>query len=111
VQRHVHRVRGVYAARRDALVAALARDLRGAVECVAPAGGMAVWARAPGIDVDAWAARARRRGVAFRSARIYDPAGGSADRMRLAFTFLDEGELGEAVRRMATCLERSSGSR
>ena len=110
VQRHVHRVREVYAARRDALVSALQRELGGVVDCAAPAGGMAVWARAPGVDVDAWAARARARGVAFRSARIYDAAGGSADRMRLAFTFLDEDELADAVRRMATALARRSSA-
>ena len=104
VQRHVHRVRQVYAARRDALVGALGRELGGAVECALPAGGMAVWARAAGVDVAAWALRARRLGVAFRSAALYSAGGGVDDRMRLAFTFLDEDELREAVRRMASAL-------
>jgi GntR family transcriptional regulator/MocR family aminotransferase len=104
VQRHVHRVRQVYAARRDALVGAIGRELGGVIACAVPAGGMAVWARAAGVDVAAWAARARRLGVAFRSAALYSAVGGVDDRMRLAFTFLDEHELAEAVRRMASAL-------
>ena len=63
VQRHIRRVRREYAARRDVLVEALRRSLPDALSFDVPAGGIALWVRAaPGIDVDQWAERARRRG-------------------------------------------------
>jgi GntR family transcriptional regulator/MocR family aminotransferase len=107
VQRHVHRMRGLYARRRDALAEALRRELGGAIAAAPPPGGMAIWARVRGdIDVDAWAARGLSAGVAFRSGRVYDLDGsaGGASWLRLAFTLHDEGELALAARRMAAAL-------
>jgi GntR family transcriptional regulator/MocR family aminotransferase len=51
--RHARRMRRVYAARRDALVAALRSHLGSAVEFEAPDGGMALWARVDdAIEID-----------------------------------------------------------
>jgi GntR family transcriptional regulator/MocR family aminotransferase len=105
VQRHVHRMHGVNHRRRDALVAALRRHLPDAVQFTVPAGGMAIWAEIlPPHAVEAWAARAAELGVVFRGARCYDFAGRAIPFARLAFTFLTEAELDEAVRRMACVL-------
>lgn len=104
--RHVRRMRGIYRARRDALVAALRAELGSVLEIDVPSGGMALWARvAPGIDLDAWSRRALACGVAFRPGRVYDFRGASRPFIRLGFTFHDEGELAEAARRMARALE------
>ncbi len=104
-ERHIHRMRQAYHSRRDALVGALARELGSVVSFDAPSGGMALWARiAPEIDVDEWAHRALAHGVAFRGARMYDFRGESQPFARLGFSFHDESELAEAVRRMATAL-------
>jgi GntR family transcriptional regulator/MocR family aminotransferase len=112
VQRHVHRMRQVYRARRDALVAALHHELGDALEVDTPAGGMALWARvADDIDVDAWAARGLEHGVAFRGARFYDLRGAAQPFTRLSFTFQSEPELAEAARRMARALGRARSSR
>ena len=106
VQRHVLRMRHVYHARRDALVTALRRELAGALEVDAPAGGMALWARvADGIDLDAWAAAGLAHGVAFRGGQFYDLQGAALRFTRLSFTFQSEPELAEAARRMARALE------
>ncbi|HXN56836.1 MAG TPA: PLP-dependent aminotransferase family protein [Myxococcales bacterium] len=106
LQRHVHRMRAVYEKRRDALVEALREHLGRAVSFAVPAGGMALWLRAAGnVDVEAWAARALPLGVAFTGARQYDFAGRNLPHARLAFTFLGEAELDEAVRRMAAALK------
>jgi GntR family transcriptional regulator/MocR family aminotransferase len=103
--RHVRRMRCTYMARRDALVAALKRVLGEAVRFQLPAGGMALWAGvAPEIDVERWAERSLARGVAFYGARMYDFEGRYQPFARLGFTFLDEDELREAARRMATAL-------
>jgi len=105
VQRHVRRVRRIYRERRDALAEALREDLGEVLSFELPAGGMALWARvAEGVDVDAWAERALARGVAFYSGKRYAFDGRKRPFVRLGFATLDEKELREAVRRMASSL-------
>lgn len=105
--RHVRRVRARYRSRRDALAEALQKQLGGALSFRVPDGGMALWVEvAPGLDVDAWAQAAERENVIFRGARMYDFAERSLPNARLGFTFHDEKELAEAVRRMARALKR-----
>jgi GntR family transcriptional regulator/MocR family aminotransferase len=103
--RHMRRVRRCYEMRRDALANALRRRLGGALEFRIPEGGMALWARADAsIDVDAWAAAGERAGVRFASGRIYDIEQRERRCLRLGFSYHDEAELDEAVRRMARAL-------
>jgi GntR family transcriptional regulator/MocR family aminotransferase len=102
VQRHVRKMRGAYQARRDALVEALRRELEGALEFKVPPGGMALWARcAPGVDAEAWAARALEAGAAFAPGSQFSFEGEALPAVRLGFAALREAELAEAVRRMA----------
>ena len=103
VQRHARRACGAYASRRDALCEALHRALPSLV-FTPPRGGMAVWAGAPGIDVNAWAERAQSRGVAFQTARRFTFDGAPRPHVRLGFAACNETELAEAVRRMAASL-------
>jgi GntR family transcriptional regulator/MocR family aminotransferase len=112
LMRHVRRMRRVYRGRRDALVEALRRRLAGAVQFNVPAGGMALWAEvSQDVDVEAWATRALSHGVAFAGGRMYDFAGAPRQAMRLGFSPLDDGELDEAVKRMAQALPASRRSR
>jgi GntR family transcriptional regulator/MocR family aminotransferase len=112
LQRHTSRARRVYLARRDTLAAALAEHLGDALSFTLPAGGIALWARAAaGIDVDAWAARARDAGVGFRTAREFTFDGHRAPFMRLGFASLDENELREAVQRMVGALKAMGSMR
>ncbi|MGH7720771.1 MAG: PLP-dependent aminotransferase family protein, partial [Gemmatimonadaceae bacterium] len=97
VQRHIRRARRVYLGRRDALVGALRAQLDDALTFSVPSGGMAVWARAtPGIDVDAWAARAAAKGVVFETGKHFALDGRSKPYVRLGFAALSEASLGEA---------------
>ncbi len=103
VQRHVRRVRRVYKARREALVRALERHLPGAFEYALPTGGMALWARAAkGCDVAAWVARAEAVGATFQVERRFDFDGRSGRHVRLGYAVLDEREIAEAVKRIAS---------
>ena len=105
--RHVRRMRRIYAQRRDALAAALRRHLGSALEFRVPDGGMGMWLRVDdSIDVAAWARAAEREGVSFRDSRAYDFFHRAQPFLRLGFTFHDEAELEEAVRRMARALAR-----
>jgi len=70
-----------------------------------------LWARADDeIDLPAWERAGEREGVFFHNARPYDFGQREQPFMRLAFSCLDEAELGEAVRRMARALTRARTS-
>lgn len=102
IERHVRKMRGVYLARRDALVSAIERHLSGRFEPQVPAGGMALWGRVPDeIDIEGWQTRALERGVWFLTARAFTFDGRSLPHARLGFAALAESELEEAVRRLA----------
>ena len=107
LQRHARRVRAVYRARRDALAAALGRELAGALRFQVPPGGMALWAAARrGLDVDAWASRARAAGVLFSTGREFALDGRPRPFLRLGYAQRSEAEIAEAVRRMSASLAR-----
>jgi GntR family transcriptional regulator/MocR family aminotransferase len=105
LQRHARRMRRVYQARRDLLATMLRRRFDGVLTFERPAGGMALWIQAVGIDVDAWAQRARERGVDFRTGRSFAFDGRARPSLRLGFASLSEAELEEAVRRLVAALD------
>jgi GntR family transcriptional regulator/MocR family aminotransferase len=105
--RHVRRMRTIYARRRDALAAALTRQLGDAVRFRIPDGGMALWTKIDNrIDVAAWERAGEKLGVLFRSARVFDFFGRGEHFLRLGFTYHNETELAEAARRMAIALKQ-----
>ncbi|HEY6894284.1 MAG TPA: PLP-dependent aminotransferase family protein [Rhodanobacteraceae bacterium] len=105
--RHMRRTRHTYGARRDALDEALRRRLGGALDYRVPPGGTALWARVDdAIDVAAWIEAGEREGVRFSSARAYDFAQRDERFLRLGFSYHDEAELDDAVRRMARALAK-----
>lgn len=106
VQRHARKMRRVYLARREALAAALARHLSGAVAFDPPPGGMSLWLRVdPAVDVEAWAERSMRAGVALYTGRRFDFHHRPLPNLRVGFSSLDERELDQAVRRLAGALK------
>jgi GntR family transcriptional regulator/MocR family aminotransferase len=105
IQRHVNRMRGNYAARRIALLAALGEHLPGVVRATPSEGGLGVWCSVEeDIDVDIWAQRALSQGVAFHTGRRYAFSGESLPNIRLSYAPLKEAEICEAIRRMAAAL-------
>jgi GntR family transcriptional regulator / MocR family aminotransferase len=106
LERHTRRMRRVYRERRDALADALARWLP-TLRFTRPAGGMAIWAQAPGVNADAWAERAMHEGVSLQPGSRFagDPrCGVPRDFVRLGFAACAEPQLEEAVRGMARTL-------
>lgn len=104
VGRFVRRIRRVNLGRRTALLDALQEHLGHVLEVHVPAGGMAVWAEAPEIDVDAWARRTLARGVAIAPGSRFTLDGSSRAAVRLGFAASTESELVDAVRCMADAL-------
>ena len=69
---------------------------------------MALWARVDqGIDVERWVAEAAAEGVILVDSRRYHLQQRDPSFFRLGFTYHDEAELDEAVRRMARALVRA----
>jgi GntR family transcriptional regulator / MocR family aminotransferase len=101
IQRHIRRTRREYLLRRDVLVSALGERLGDAVAFDVPAGGIALWVHARAIDVDAWAAAARRVGVIIAPASGFALDGRPRPYLRLGFASLTPDELREGVRRLA----------
>ncbi|MFA1539335.1 aminotransferase-like domain-containing protein [Actinomadura monticuli] len=101
--RHLRTVRAALRARRDALLAAFARDLP-ELRVNRPAGGLHLWARLPdGVDDTALAEAALRAGVLVSAGRPFFPAEAPAPYLRISYgTAASEPELAEGVRRLAT---------
>jgi len=105
LQRHVARVRRVYANRREILASSLRRAFGDGVEFTLAPGGMALWVRLHiSVDIDEWARRSVRRGVSWYTGRRYAFDGQSKPFARFSFAWLNERELPEAVRRMSAAL-------
>jgi GntR family transcriptional regulator/MocR family aminotransferase len=99
IQRHVRRARRIYRERRDALVDALSRRL--SLRFDVPAGGLTLWAHAPGVDVEAWRERAAGAGALFQSGRQFAFDGARLPYLRLGYGACTPRELDNAVQRMA----------
>jgi GntR family transcriptional regulator/MocR family aminotransferase len=102
LQRHVARVRRVYAERREILASSLHRVFGGDVEFRIPNGGMALWVHLRmRVDLDAWARRCVEHRVSWYTGRRYTFDGQQIPFARLSFAWLHEREIPEAVRRLA----------
>jgi GntR family transcriptional regulator/MocR family aminotransferase len=98
VQRHARRARAAYAERRDVLAEEMRRWLADAVSFGLPPGGTALWARVDTrVDVERWAARARRAGVDFQTGRTFTFDGRPRPMARFGFACLEPDELRRAV--------------
>lgn len=102
---NLERVSGLLRARRDAMLAALERELPGA-RWSRPEGGYFLWLDLP-ADVDAGdlLARATATGVTFvKGADFYPGGAGGESSARLAFSFVSPAEIDEGVGRLASLL-------
>jgi 2-aminoadipate transaminase len=97
---NLERVVGLLRARRDAMLAALDRDLPG-VRTTRPEGGYFLWLELDGADAAELLPRAEAAGVTFVQGTDF---GGEPGTLRLAFSFVSPDEIGEGVRRLASVL-------
>ena len=102
LQRHIARVRRIYADRREILAGSLERVFGDGVDFTVAPGGMALWVRLRmPVDVEAWARRSVEHGVSWYTGRRYAFDGQPRPFARFSFAWLNERELPEAVKRMA----------
>lgn len=108
---HLDRVRAVYRARRDAMLAALAEWMPPGVTWTEPEGGFFVWVRLPAeLDVVDVLARANARGVGIvPGSGCTAVPGGQRDGLRLGFCAKPPDEITEGVRRLAAAIRELRG--
>ena len=94
------RMTGLLRARRDAMLAALDRELP-SVSATRPEGGYFLWLDLDGVDADKLLPVAEEAGVTFVRGTDF---GGPADSLRLAFSFVSPDEIAEGVSRLAASL-------
>ena len=103
---HVARLVERYRSRRDALLAALEREMPEGVHWTRPAGGFFVWLTLPEpLDAEKVLAEATERGVVFAPGVQFFAEGGGCRNLRLPFSFLSEAQMAEGVRILAEVIK------
>ena len=97
---NLERVRRLLGTRRDAMLAALDRELPD-LRITRPEGGYFLWAELGGVDATELLARAEAAGVTFVKGTDFD---GEPDTLRLAYSFVSVDEIAEGVSRLAATL-------
>ncbi len=111
---HIAQLLARYRTRRDALLAALGREMPDGVRWTRPSGGFFVWLTLPEpLEAEAVLAVATERGVIFTpGARFFAQAseGGGRRNLRLPFSFLSEAQMAEGVRTLAEVIREQGSS-
>jgi 2-aminoadipate transaminase len=112
LDRHVRRLRDAYRARRDAMLAALARHLPPGVRWTRPQGGLFLWVTLPStLDAATVLAEALAAKVAFVPGASFHARGGGAATMRLNFSYCTPEVIEEGIRRLGAVLGRHFSGR
>ena len=105
---HIAQLAARYRTRRDALLAALEREMPDCVRWTRPGGGFFLWLTLPEpLEAEAVLAASRERGVLFTpGVRFFAQAseGGGRRNLRLPFSFLSEAQMAEGVRALAAVI-------
>lgn len=107
---HVANLRRTYMARRDHLLAALAREMPEGVEWTKPEGGMFVWVTLPaGMDgADLLAQSLKTERVAFVPGRAFYADGSNGNTLRLSFSCANEAQIDEGMKRLGRLIRANA---
>ena len=112
LDRHVPAIRALYKAQRDAMLAALAREMPADVSWNKPAGGMFLWARLPeGMSAVGLLARAVAKNVAFVPGAAFYAEHADVRCLRLSFVTASAAQIDLGVRALATAIAESRNER
>ena len=109
LERHVATVNEIYRRKRDAMLSALEERCSRYASWSRPEGGYFLWLTlAETVDPKALADAARRHGVAYVGGQAFHRDGGGHNSIRLAFSFVKESEIPEAIQRLGRALEEAA---
>jgi len=106
---HVPRIRALYKAQRDAMLAALTREMSGLeVHWTCPQGGMFIWLQLPpAIDAAALLPQAVKAGMAFVPGSAFYADQPQHNTLRLSFVTADKPAIDQAIQALAQLLKAS----
>jgi 2-aminoadipate transaminase len=111
LDRHVRNLRVAYTARRDAMLAAMARTFAPEMTWTRPAGGLFLWAALPGtLDANDLLRAALQDKVAFVPGDSFFPDGSGKNMMRLNFTNSSVERIEEGIARLGRAIGRMMAS-
>jgi 2-aminoadipate transaminase len=111
LDRHIPTIRALYKSQRDAMLAALAKDMPSDVSWNTPVGGMFLWARLPeGMNAQDLLPRAVDKGVAFVPGAAFYNDHGDPRTMRLSFVTPDGDEIRRGVAALAAAIAEQRGA-
>ncbi|HSN57446.1 MAG TPA: PLP-dependent aminotransferase family protein [Candidatus Sulfomarinibacteraceae bacterium] len=106
LERHIGRLRQVYRARRDAMLAALDATMPPEVRYTRPSGGLFLWLELPpDVDARVLLERTLAEHVAFVPGGAFFTDEGHENTMRLNFSAMPEDRIVEGVRRLSRVVE------
>lgn len=105
LDRHVPTIRALYKSQRDAMLAAMQREMPEGVEWNTPAGGMFLWARLPGgMNAVDLLPHAVERGVAFVPGAAFYAEGADAGTLRLSFVTASVEQINIGIAALAAAI-------
>jgi DNA-binding transcriptional MocR family regulator len=105
LEAHIARIRRVYRARRDAMLAALEEHFPEDISFTRPAGGLFLWVELPeGMDARSLLERTLEERVAFVPGESFFPNGGHENTFRLNFSAMPEERITEGIARLGKVL-------
>jgi 2-aminoadipate transaminase len=109
LDRHVPTIRALYKSQRDAMLAALAREMKGlGVEWNKPDGGMFLWVRLPeGMNAVELLPRAVEKGVAFVPGAPFYAQDPDARTLRLSFVTATHEQIDAGIAALARAVEEA----
>jgi len=106
LEEHLRKVRGKYAAKRDAMLTSLEEFAPSGLRWNRPDGGFYLWCELPeGLHAGALLSRAAEKMVAFLPGDAFYANGGGTDRIRLSFSRYPEETIREGIRRICETMD------
>jgi len=111
LERHVPTIRALYKSQRDAMLAAMAREMPAGVEWNTPAGGMFLWVRLPkGMSAIELLPRAVERNVAFVPGWAFYADQPDARTLRLSFVTASVEQINLGIAALASAIREMGGA-
>lgn len=106
IEKHIEKIKDIYSGRRNAMLQALEEHLPESISWTKPEGGLFLWVTLPdNVDSEELLKIAVEKKVAFVPGSPFYPNGGGKNTLRLNFSFSNEEEIHEGVKRLAEALK------
>jgi 2-aminoadipate transaminase len=106
LDKHVEQIKKLYKRKRDIMLKALKEYLPSNVKWTVPMGGMFIWITLPkSIDTRLMFQKAIIKKVAYVIGEAFYPEGGNYNSMRLNFSYSEDNQIREGIKRLAEVIQ------